>query len=646
MSKKVALYLRISKEDLDKYLDASKSIKNQELMLKEEVKKHKDWQIVKTYCDEDLSGAGIYRPAFQKMISDCENQKIDIVLCKSQSRFSRDMEVIEKYLHNKFILWNVRFISLVDNADTNNIGNKKSRQINALVNEWYLEDLSNNIKSTLRSKWKNGQCTSAFAKYGFIKDAKCKNHLIVDKVASQVIKDIGQMFLKGYGQEKIANVLEKKGIPSPYEYKLLNGSKLKLPIKKNIDNKKITAKGTYIIKILLDSNQILKNVQFFLTIDLKKEGILKIRNITDDVNIYYKNKKILINEDIYSNFYNLLFKVDKLDKLLKIEIEVTIKSYQKEIVPIIKLEPKNKDAIKITYQIRKKFKWSSRTIHKILNDETYHGILSQGKTKTISYKNHKTIATKKDEWILTNSLEKIFDDTTWKQIQTKLKRKEKSSIDGNKHLFSSLVFCEQCNCLFYKNVTKEKNGQKNEYLLCQNQKTKIKNCPNKYSIRVDDLKKCILKELNKFLNEYFDELLLKKYYDKNIIQQIFLDKINTLKKEQEIIIKNIDKQKEKFKQLYIDKINHIIDEEDFVFLKDEDKKSIEKQNKRLDQIKKELTKLENKKNKIINQAITFYPYQNLKTIKKEWLNEFIEKIKIGKLDKINKQRNIIIVWKF
>ena len=114
----------------------------------------------------------------------------------------------------------------------------------------------------------------------------------------------------------------------------------------------------------------------------------------------------------------MLFKVDKLDKLLKIEIELTIKSYQKEIVPKIILEQKNKEVIKITYQIRKKFKWSSRTIHKILNDETYHGILSQGKTKTISYKNHKTIATKKDEWILTNSLEKIFDDNTWKQIQT------------------------------------------------------------------------------------------------------------------------------------------------------------------------------------------------------------------------------------
>ena len=38
-----------------------------------------------------------------------------------------------------------RFISLSDNADTLVLGNKKSRQINGLINEWYLEDLSENI---------------------------------------------------------------------------------------------------------------------------------------------------------------------------------------------------------------------------------------------------------------------------------------------------------------------------------------------------------------------------------------------------------------------------------------------------------------------------------------------------------------------
>lgn len=74
------------------------------------------------------------------------------MLCKSQSRFSRDMEVIERYLHNKFIEWGVRFVSIIDNADTNDIYNKKSRQINGLMNEWYLDDLSTNIKKTLKNR--------------------------------------------------------------------------------------------------------------------------------------------------------------------------------------------------------------------------------------------------------------------------------------------------------------------------------------------------------------------------------------------------------------------------------------------------------------------------------------------------------------
>ena len=46
----------------------------------------------------------------------------------------------------KFLEWNVRFVSIIDHADTNVAGNKKARQINGLINEWYLEDLSDNIQ--------------------------------------------------------------------------------------------------------------------------------------------------------------------------------------------------------------------------------------------------------------------------------------------------------------------------------------------------------------------------------------------------------------------------------------------------------------------------------------------------------------------
>ena len=131
---RVGIYLRLSDEDRNKKNkeDDSESIKNQRNLLMEEINKRSNFILVDEYLDEDLSGAGTYRPQFERLIRDCENRKLDVVLCKSQSRFSRDMEIIEKYIHNKFIEWNVRFIGLSDNADTANVGNKKSRQINEI----------------------------------------------------------------------------------------------------------------------------------------------------------------------------------------------------------------------------------------------------------------------------------------------------------------------------------------------------------------------------------------------------------------------------------------------------------------------------------------------------------------------------------
>ena len=72
------------------------------------------------------------------------------------------MELVEKYLHGKFIEWGVRFIAIVDHVDTADEANKKSRQINGLVNEWYLEDLSNNVRSVLSHKRREGKFIGSF----------------------------------------------------------------------------------------------------------------------------------------------------------------------------------------------------------------------------------------------------------------------------------------------------------------------------------------------------------------------------------------------------------------------------------------------------------------------------------------------------
>jgi DNA invertase Pin-like site-specific DNA recombinase len=123
----------------------------------------KGWQVYKIYCDEEYSGADRNRPDWNEMIRDCADGKIDIVLCKTQSRSAVIWKMIERYIHGKFLEWNVRFVSIVDHADTAVEGNKKARQINGLINEWYLEDLSDNIRRTLTHKKRNGQWTGAFA---------------------------------------------------------------------------------------------------------------------------------------------------------------------------------------------------------------------------------------------------------------------------------------------------------------------------------------------------------------------------------------------------------------------------------------------------------------------------------------------------
>lgn len=222
----VAIYCRLSDEDLKKKKkeDDSESIQNQKTMLINYAMKN-GWELYDIYSDDDYSGAdeAIERPEFSRLMKDAETGKLNIVLAKSQSRFTRDMEYVEQILHKKFPLWGIRFVSLVDSADTAVKGNKKSRQINGLVNEWYVEDLSENIKAVFEVKKQQGKFVGAFAPYGYLKDPKDKNHFLIDEPAAKVVRMIFKLYLEGYGLTKIAQKLNELGYPSPSEYKRQQG---------------------------------------------------------------------------------------------------------------------------------------------------------------------------------------------------------------------------------------------------------------------------------------------------------------------------------------------------------------------------------------------------------------------------------------
>jgi len=302
---KAALYLRLSKEDLDKINkgDDSESIINQRLLLMDYAISH-EMQVVDVYSDDDYSGLYDDRPEFDRLIRDGKLGKFNIVIAKSQSRFTRNMEHMEKYLHHDFPLLGIRFIGVIDGVDTQNAANKKSRQINGLVNEWYCEDLSNNIRAVFRQKMKAGQFLGAFAPYGYLKDPKDNHKFIVDEYAANVIRKIFSLFMEGYSIGNIAHYLEDEKILNPTAYKKsigLNYANVKADefsvnygLWSTTTIKRILSNETYIGTLIQGANKKL-SYKDKKVVSVPKENWIVIKNHHEpiiDYDTFYKVTKL------------------------------------------------------------------------------------------------------------------------------------------------------------------------------------------------------------------------------------------------------------------------------------------------------------------------------------------------------------------
>lgn len=222
---KVGIYCRLSIEDKDKLkTDDSQSIQNQKAMLRDYCRE-RNWEIYDIYCDDGYSGIDRNRPEFNRLLCDCENSNINIVLCKDQSRFSRDTIVIEQYINDKFLEWGIRFIGVADNADSDSEMYGTMRLFTSAYNEMYVKDISSKIRRTLTYKKEQGQFIGSFAPYGYMIDPNDKHHLVIDEETALVVKMIFDMYVSGKGYRKIVQELNSQRILSPSAYKEKIGSK-------------------------------------------------------------------------------------------------------------------------------------------------------------------------------------------------------------------------------------------------------------------------------------------------------------------------------------------------------------------------------------------------------------------------------------
>lgn len=221
----VGLYIRLSKEDGDK--EESNSIVNQREILHNFVQNRQDFTLISEYVDDGFTGTNTRRPNFQKMLEDIYNRKINCIIVKDLSRFSRNYLEAGLLIEKEFNTMNVRFISILDDYDSLKKGSPLEDMIlpfKNLFNEFYSKDLSRKIKKTFVTKQKAGEYIGGFACYGYKLDPTNRHHLIIDTYAAGIVRWVFSMYLSGWSMRKIADKLNDDNIPSPAEYKRRSGS--------------------------------------------------------------------------------------------------------------------------------------------------------------------------------------------------------------------------------------------------------------------------------------------------------------------------------------------------------------------------------------------------------------------------------------
>ncbi len=220
---KAAAYVRLSREDGDKL--ESDSIANQKSFIERYVQNIGNVNVFRYYVDDGFTGTNFERPSFKDMIMDMELGKIDCVIVKDLSRFGRDYIDVGKYLERVFPKNHIRFIAITDGIDNLNQRYDISMPIKNIVNAQYSEDISKKVLASVSMKQKSGLFIGAFSSYGYMKDPKDKNQLIIDEPAALIVRRIYQMFTDGVGTQSIAKRLNAEGIPCPSVYKNMNGYK-------------------------------------------------------------------------------------------------------------------------------------------------------------------------------------------------------------------------------------------------------------------------------------------------------------------------------------------------------------------------------------------------------------------------------------
>ena len=206
----IAGYCRIS---VDEELDRDNtSIENQKAIIEDFVARKFPGSSLTFYEDRDRSGYTFeQREGYQRMRRQMLDHKIDILIIKDFSRFSRrnsrglvELEDLRDY--------GIRIISIGDGIDFPNDDDWLKIQFQFLINEMPVTDTSKKVKAVVKRRQQDGKWLCA-APYGYIINHRQEFEIVPTE--AEIVRTIFRLYQEGWGYKKIANYLTDEGIPTP-----------------------------------------------------------------------------------------------------------------------------------------------------------------------------------------------------------------------------------------------------------------------------------------------------------------------------------------------------------------------------------------------------------------------------------------------
>ncbi len=170
------------------------------------------------------------------------------------------------------------------------------------------------------------------------------------------------------------------------------------------------------------------------------------------------------------------------------------------------------------YADSQKAQWSAHAILRILQDETYTGVLLQGKQSTHNHKIKDIIEKPAEEWIRTeNARAPIIRKHDFELVQKIMGLDTRTAPDGDAvYLFSGILICRSCGGRMTRKTNTVK-GKKYIYYHCPTGKKH--GCEHPTMLREDELTACVLESLQVHIRNVvsLDKLLdraLRRYRPK------------------------------------------------------------------------------------------------------------------------------------